>query len=74
MIWLLVLSVSLIIVGSALSVLRDSQTIDYCNTIVQDGRNDEYAKNVMALYKSGLVMAGIGLCMLVIITIMMAIE
>jgi hypothetical protein len=74
MTWLLVIAVSMIVIGCAFSILRDPQIVDYCRTIVEDGRKDTYARNVMALYTSGLCMACAGLCMLVVATIIMVLQ
>jgi hypothetical protein len=72
--WLLAISILLIIIGCAFSILRDPQTIDYCRTIVQDGRKDTYARNVMALYYSGLVTAVVGTLLLIFTTVLIASE
>lgn len=74
MTWLLAISVVLIILGSAFSILRDPNTIDYCRTIVEDGRNDSYARNVMTLYKSGVIIAVVGMIMLCVTTVILALE
>jgi len=50
----------MIVIGCACSILRSPQTIDYCRTIVEDGRKDTYARNVMTMYKIGLVVALLG--------------
>jgi hypothetical protein len=70
--WLFVISLLLIIVGAAFSVLRDPQTIDYCRTIVNDRRKDDYAQNVMALYKAGMTMLITGTVLLVIALVLLA--
>jgi hypothetical protein len=64
--WLFLISLFLVIVGAAFSILRDPRTIDYCRTIVNDKREDDYAHNVMALYKTGLIMLVIGAILLVV--------
>jgi hypothetical protein len=63
--WLFVISILLIIVGASFSILRDPQTIDYCRTIVRDGRKDDYARNIMAMHTAGLVMMSVGLLLLI---------
>ena len=63
--WLFVISILMIIVGASFSVLRNPQTIDYCRTIVQDGRKDDYAHNIMAMHTTGLVMMGVGVLLLI---------
>jgi di/tricarboxylate transporter len=70
--WLFVISLILIIVGAAFSILRDPQTIDYCRTIVNDERKDDYAHNVMALYKAGIIMLIVGAVLLVVAIVLIA--
>jgi len=70
--WLFVISLVLIIVGSAFSILRDPQTIDYCRTIVEDKRKDDYAHNVMALYKAGMIMLITGVVLIVTALVFLA--
>jgi len=70
--WLFVISLVLIIVGAAFSILRDPQTIDYCRTIVDDERKDDYAQNVMALYKAGIIMMITGAILLVTAIVLFA--
>ena len=70
--WLFLISLILVIVGAAFSILRDPQTIDYCRTIVNDKREDNYAHNVMALYKAGLVMMTTGAVLLLVSFVLFA--
>ena len=72
--WLFIISVLLIIVGAAFSILRDPQTIDYCRTIVHDGRKDDYARNVIAMHTIGLVSMGIGTVLLLIAIFLLITE
>jgi len=62
--WLFIISALMIITGASFSILRDPQTVDYCRTIVRDGRKDEAAKNFMAMYTSGIVIMCIGAVLL----------
>lgn len=71
---LLVISVFMIVTGSAFSILRDPSTIDYCKTIVKDGRRDSHAQNVVAMYKIGSWLAAVGLVMLSIVATIMATQ
>ena len=67
-----IISVVMIIVGAAFSILRDPQTIDYCRTIVRDERKDDYAHNVMALYKAGIIMMIVGAVLLILSLVLIA--
>ena len=58
--WLFIIAALMIITGASFSILRDPETVDYCRTIIRDGRKDEAAKNFMAMYTAGLIIMGIG--------------
>jgi len=72
--WLLVISVVLIVVGCAFSILRDPSTIDYCKMSVSDGRKDSYAKGVVLMYRTGQILAAIGTVLLIITTILISLK
>lgn len=65
MMWIFAISSLMIVLGAAFSILRNPQTLDYCRTIVNDGRKDDYAKNVVVMYKAGLVVLILGAVILV---------
>jgi hypothetical protein len=64
MIWLFAISSLMVVVGAAFSILRNPQTLDYCRTIVNDGRKDDYARNVIARYNAGLTVLILGAILL----------
>jgi hypothetical protein len=67
MLWLFVISSLMIVVGAAFSILRNPQTLDYCRTMVNDGRKDDYAKNVVVMYNAGLAVLIAGAVLLIVL-------
>ena len=65
MIWVFVISFIMIVTGAAFSILRNPQTLDYCKTIVSDGRKDDYARTFVARYKAGLAVMLAGVVLLI---------
>ena len=65
MVWVFGISSAMIIVGASFSILRDPQTLDYCRTMVRDGRKDEYARSVVTKYNVGLGVLIVGSILLV---------
>lgn len=65
MLWFFAASSLMIVLGAAFSVLRNPQTLDYCRTLVNDGRKDDRARMTITLYKAGLTVFLVGILMLV---------
>jgi hypothetical protein len=64
MIWFFAASSLMIVIGAAFSVLRNPQTLDYCRTLINDGRKDDRARVTIALYKAGLTVLLLGTVLL----------
>ena len=65
MLWVYIVAILLILVGSAFSLLRSASTIDYYRTIVRDGREDSYARWVIFGYYAGLAAVATGMAVIV---------
>lgn len=70
MLWVAIAGLLLVVIGSPLSILRSSSTLEYYRTMLRDGRDDNDAKRVMFGYYAGIAAMVIGAIMIVVSFIM----